>query len=699
MTVVQGTALDSGKTPIPRAQIRITLVTGTPTMPGYSAAGELIGPHTATADANGVWSIDLVPNSQITPANTYYLLTEANGTSPINVPAGGGPYSVSQVLVTPPPTPAAPGITGVQVAAAGTVAGVRPEINLVAGSGMAVSAVDNAASNRVDVTLSSSGSAPVTSVNAKTGAVVLSASDVNAVSTSAEGVPGGVATLDGSGHLTSGQDANLLKTSQLGTANGPASLDASGHLTAAQAANLVDTNSGQSIAGVKTFTGEVVVPTPVNSGDAVPKSYADAIAQSLSIKASVQEATAAALPANTYANGAAGVGATLTGTANGALTVDGIAVSLGDRVLVKDEATASHNGIYTVTAVGSGTAPYVLTRSTDMNSAAQIPGAFTFVEQGAVNTAAGFTIASAGPFTLGTTAIPWTQFSGAGEITAGHGLTKAGNTLALATPVAAGDLPRLDQLTAPQAAVGLNSQKITALANGSAASDAAAFGQIPVVGAQGSGAGVALSANDPTTTNARTPTAHASTHASGGSDPVTPDAIGAMTAYWADMLGLGLLTAPLTDSGFTVSQTAGNMVCFLCIAAKTRTVSTLGIQVTAAGVTGSGVNALALYTEAGVLIDQTGDMTAAFSAVGFAEGAMGASHQVVAGTNYYLCVLTHFSGTAPKFAATGTASSANIPVINGHYPALFKAAQASFPASFTPSSFSLNSGHYIAYAR
>lgn len=168
---------------------------------------------------------------------------------------------------------------------------------------------------------------------------------------------------------------------------------------------------------------------------------------------------------------------------------------------------------------------------------------------------------------------------------------------------------------------------------------------------------------------------------------------------WTDMLGLGLLTAAPTWSGFTATQTAGNHVVCLVIATKTATVTTLGIQVTAGGVTGSGVNSLQLYTEAGVLVDQTGDMTSAFGSIGFAEGAMGGAQQVVAGANYYLGVLTHFSGTLPKFAATGTASTANIPVVNGHYPAVFKALQASAPSSFTPSSYSVNSGHYIMYAR
>lgn len=168
---------------------------------------------------------------------------------------------------------------------------------------------------------------------------------------------------------------------------------------------------------------------------------------------------------------------------------------------------------------------------------------------------------------------------------------------------------------------------------------------------------------------------------------------------WTDMLGVGLLTAAPTWSGFVATQTAGNHVACLAVAPKNATVTTLGIQVTTGGVTGSGVNSLQLYTEAGVLIDQTGDMTTAFGSIGFAEGAMGGAQQLTAGTNYYLAVLTHFSGTLPKFAATGTASTANIPVLNSHYAAVFKTLQTSAPSSFTPSSYSLNSGHYIIYAR
>lgn len=166
-----------------------------------------------------------------------------------------------------------------------------------------------------------------------------------------------------------------------------------------------------------------------------------------------------------------------------------------------------------------------------------------------------------------------------------------------------------------------------------------------------------------------------------------------------DMLGLGLLSAKLTDTGYQSPQTSGDFVCFLCVAPKTITISTLGIQVARAGVTGSGTNALSLHTEAGVLIDQTGDMTTAFSSTGAAEGAMGASHVITAGTNYYLGVNTHFSGTTPAFEATGTSSSPNVYAVNSHYQAIFKSGQASIPASFTPSSYSINTGVYVAWAR
>jgi hypothetical protein len=153
---------------------------------------------------------------------------------------------------------------------------------------------------------------------------------------------------------------------------------------------------------------------PVDNTDAVNKqsmnqAISDAI-NGVSYKEAVQYATAAALPANTYNNGTAGVGATLTANANGALSVDGSTPSVGERVLVKNEAAGANNGIYTVTTVGSGGAAYVLTRATDFDQAADITqGDAVFVVNGTSLGATTWYLTTSGAVTLGTTALTFAQ--------------------------------------------------------------------------------------------------------------------------------------------------------------------------------------------------------------------------------------------------------------------------------------------------
>ena len=163
--------------------------------------------------------------------------------------------------------------------------------------------------------------------------------------------------------------------------------------------------------------------TPTQDNDAATKAYVDSVAQGLDPKASVVYATAAALPAYTYNNGTSGVGATITGNAVGALSIDGSAVSANERVLIKNETStnAPYNGIYIVTTAGSGGAAYVLTRTTDFDSASpsgEIPGAFVFVEYGTTNADTGWVCTTNAPVTVGTTDIVFVQFSGAGSFTA-----------------------------------------------------------------------------------------------------------------------------------------------------------------------------------------------------------------------------------------------------------------------------------------
>ena len=191
------------------------------------------------------------------------------------------------------------------------------------------------------------------------------------------------------------------------------------------------TNSNGDMILAPNGTGAVNVPSGYESragfGDdsLVNKSYVDAVANGLDVKASVKVATTANLAA-TYNNG----NGTLTASSNGAIAVDGVTLSANDRVLVKDQTTQTQNGFYKVTATGSGGAAFVLTRTPDADAASELTGgAFTFVEEGTANADNGYVLTTNGTPTLGTTNITFEQFSGAGQISAGAGLTKTGNTI------------------------------------------------------------------------------------------------------------------------------------------------------------------------------------------------------------------------------------------------------------------------------
>jgi hypothetical protein len=243
-----------------------------------------------------------------------------------------------------------------------------------------------------------------------------------------------------------------------------------------------------------TITG---LPNPTNASDAATKAYVDATAQGLSVRNSVAAASNGALPNSpTYNNGSSGVGATLTAGSNGALTIDGYTASTNDRLLVKDQTAGLQNGIYTVTNTGSGSAPYVLTRATDANSSSNlVSGIFTFVERGTTNSGAGFVLTTPNPITVGTTALTFTQFSGAGEITAGAGLTKSGNTISLIIPVPVADGGTGATAAGPTAANNIgalaSANNLSELTNQATARSNLGLGSAAVKNASGSGPTVA----------------------------------------------------------------------------------------------------------------------------------------------------------------------------------------------------------------
>lgn len=161
--------------------------------------------------------------------------------------------------------------------------------------------------------------------------------------------------------------------------------------------------------GVIAVTGKIQQTTaPTNANDLVNKNYVDALQQSLDIKQSVR----------------AGTTANVVLASGGLPTIDGVALNENDRVLNMFQTTASENGIYTAHATGGWT------RATDASVSADVTaGMYTFVSEGTTNGNNGFVLTTDDPITLGTTALTFTQFSGAGTVIAGNGLTKTGNTL------------------------------------------------------------------------------------------------------------------------------------------------------------------------------------------------------------------------------------------------------------------------------
>ena len=161
---------------------------------------------------------------------------------------------------------------------------------------------------------------------------------------------------------------------------------------------------------IRDGSGQAKFGTPTDDNHAATKAYVDAARSGLDVKQSVRVATTAAV--------------LLASGLEDTDVIDGVTLATGDRVLVKNQGTASENGIYVVQASGAAV------RATDFDGTGEVSGgAFTFVEDGTVNADSGWVVASNGAITVGTDAIAWVQFSGAGQITAGNGLTKSGNTI------------------------------------------------------------------------------------------------------------------------------------------------------------------------------------------------------------------------------------------------------------------------------
>jgi hypothetical protein len=225
-----------------------------------------------------------------------------------------------------------------------------------------------------------------------------------------------------------------------GDATGTASFDGSANATISTTLATVNSNvgtytkvtinaKGLATAGATAILNDISAPTsaysfgsqritnladPVGDQDAATKVYVDNIAQGLDVKASVKAATTANI------------------TLSGAQTIDGISVTAGDRVLVKNQTAQAENGIYVASLTSWA-------RAADANTWTELVSAYTFVETGTLYADTGWVCTVNAGGTLGTTAVTWSQFSGAGTYQAGTGLTLTGNTFSITnTAVTAG---------------------------------------------------------------------------------------------------------------------------------------------------------------------------------------------------------------------------------------------------------------------
>ena len=218
-----------------------------------------------------------------------------------------------------------------------------------------------------------------------------------------------IITVGGSGAFFNKTDTRTANTILAGPTTGSA---AAPTFRALVAADLLKLNEFTAPDGSVSLNSQKItnLATPTADGDAASKQYVDGVSQGLDIKDSVVAATTANI--------------TIATALNNGDTLDGVSLSTNDRVLVKDQSSASENGIY---IVGSSPA-----RADDLAAGADAAGMFTFVEQGTVNADNGFVCTSnKGSAVVGTNNLAFAQFSGAGSVTAGDGLDKSGNTLSL----------------------------------------------------------------------------------------------------------------------------------------------------------------------------------------------------------------------------------------------------------------------------
>jgi hypothetical protein len=451
-----------------------TLTNKTLTSPVISSitnTGTLTLP-TSTDTLVGKATTDTFTNKTFDTAGTGNVL-KINGTT-VSAVQGSG----SVVLATSPTltTPALGVATAASINGL-TISSTTGTLTLANGSTLATSGANSITLTSTGVTtltLPTTGTLATTAVTSLTSLGTISTSLTGFVSASA-GVLSAASTISGgsiSGNIA-GNAANV--TGIIALANG----GTNSNLTASAGGIIYSTASGMAISTVGTSgyvltSGATGAPTwtqasttnvnsaivqrdasgniaatqltvssdPSSALQVATKQYVDNIASGINAHDAVVAATTAALTV-TYNNNTTGIGATLTNAGTqAALVVDNVSVLVGDRVLVKNQASALQNGIYTVTTVGTGATNWVLTRATDYDQSTPgevAAGDQTFVVAPAAQFSTtptqqntGWIQNTPGVIAIGTSSITFVQSAGAGSVTAGAGTSVTGNQIAVA---------------------------------------------------------------------------------------------------------------------------------------------------------------------------------------------------------------------------------------------------------------------------
>jgi trimeric autotransporter adhesin len=392
----------------------------------------------ASSDPSGGTYLD----GQLFYNTTSHVLKYYNGNTSAWVSLGAGSGTVTSVSVV-----SANGLAGTVASSTSTPAITLTTTitGLLKGNGTAISA----ASSGTDYAPATSGSSLLKGNGSGGFSNAVSATDYAPATTGTsilKASSGGFANAaSGTDYAPATSGSSLLKANGSGGFSNAVAGDIP-NIAESQVTNLTTDLAAKAALASPTFTGTPAAPTASAGTNttqlattAFVQAAASAAAQGLSIKDSCVAATVGT-ETYTVVSGSVTV---INGT-----TLDGQSPAIGDRILVKDapassgtgsaNSTQPGNGIYAVT---NATTNLTISRTADMSGAVNLPaGAFTFIEGGTVSANAGFVVSvpsTNAAFTYGTNNIKWTQFSGAGEITAGTGITKSANTISLTTPVAA----------------------------------------------------------------------------------------------------------------------------------------------------------------------------------------------------------------------------------------------------------------------